>query len=66
MFYSVLLLRERQAKLDELRTKKSEYQPGVWNVNTVLLGGLGKDPPLEGKQTCQLISRMGYVEIKAE
>lgn len=32
-----------------MKTQKNEYKEGFWNVNTVLLGGLGKDPVLEGK-----------------
>ena len=32
-----------------MKTQKNEYKEGFWNVNTVLLGGLGKDPILEGK-----------------
>lgn len=39
---------QRVKKLSELRTKKQEYTPGLWNAQTVLLGGLGKDPNVEG------------------
>lgn len=35
-------------KLQEIRAIKSEYKEGFWNANSVLLGGLGKDPELEG------------------
>ena len=34
--------------MEELKTQKAEYTPGLWNVNTVLMGGLGNDPELEG------------------
>lgn len=27
---------------------KQKYVPGFWNVNTIRMGGLGKDPELEG------------------
>jgi hypothetical protein len=27
-----------------LKKDKFTYEPGVWNANTVLLGGLGKEP----------------------
>ena len=40
---------EREKKLQELRSRKSEYTEGMWNVNSVLMGGLGNDPQLEGK-----------------
>lgn len=29
---------------------KTEYQAGMWNVNTVMLGGLGRDPQLDKGQ----------------
>lgn len=39
---------EKIRKLNEMRVKKQEYTTGQWNVQTVLLGGLGKDPDVEG------------------
>ncbi|XP_072166593.1 coiled-coil domain-containing protein 87-like [Diadema setosum] len=39
--------RDREAKLDELRQQKNEFVPGQWNVGSIMLGGLGKDPELE-------------------
>lgn len=36
-------------KLNEMRSKKQEYTSGMWNAQTVLLGGLGKDPDVEGR-----------------
>ncbi|KAG7456228.1 hypothetical protein MATL_G00249550 [Megalops atlanticus] len=39
--------RQRRQKIDALRHKKQEFAAGVWNVNSVLLGGLGKDPAPE-------------------
>lgn len=41
--------RERERKRAELKSLKSEYNPGVWNVNSVLLGGLGNEPDVNGK-----------------
>lgn len=38
--------RERERKMEELRAVKTEYKQGLWNVNSVLMGGLGKDPTL--------------------
>lgn len=38
--------RERDRKMDELRAVKNEFKEGLWNVNSVLMGGLGKDPLL--------------------
>lgn len=40
-------LREREKLINELKKQKLQYEPGVWNTQTVLLGGLGKDPELE-------------------
>ncbi|ESP00590.1 hypothetical protein LOTGIDRAFT_157869 [Lottia gigantea] len=39
--------KERQEKRKELQKEKEEYNSGYWNVKTVLLGGLGRDPLLD-------------------
>lgn len=39
---------QRKVKLSELRAKKQEYVPGMWNTQAVFLGGLGQDPDVEG------------------
>ncbi|XP_026866912.2 coiled-coil domain-containing protein 87 isoform X2 [Electrophorus electricus] len=39
--------RRQLAKTDALRRHKQAYTPGLWNVNSVLLGGLGKEPALD-------------------
>ncbi|XP_071795069.1 coiled-coil domain-containing protein 87-like [Asterias amurensis] len=42
--------RERQERMQELKTQKTEFQSGMWNVNAILMGGLGKDPELEDEE----------------
>ncbi|XP_071373215.1 coiled-coil domain-containing protein 87 [Centroberyx affinis] len=42
-------LKRRREKMEALKRKKQEYVTGMWNVNSVLLGGLWKDPTLEGR-----------------
>lgn len=49
--------KEKEKKMSELKTIKSEYKEGFWNVNTVLMGGLGKDPNLEGEDDGLLSAR---------
>ena len=44
-----MLFREHERKMVNLRSQKNEFKEGFWNVNSVMLGGLGKDPHLEGK-----------------
>ncbi|XP_073507547.1 coiled-coil domain-containing protein 87 [Phyllobates terribilis] len=39
--------RKRDKKLADLREQKQRYLPGMWNVNSVMLGGLGSEPPLQ-------------------
>nr|XP_055046557.1 coiled-coil domain-containing protein 87 isoform X2 [Misgurnus anguillicaudatus] len=39
--------RRQQERINLLRKVKQEYVPGFWNVNTIQMGGLGKDPELE-------------------
>ncbi|XP_066525184.1 coiled-coil domain-containing protein 87 isoform X2 [Hoplias malabaricus] len=36
-------IRRQQEKIDALRREKQAYQSGLWNVNTVLMGGLWKE-----------------------
>ncbi|CAH1796761.1 unnamed protein product [Owenia fusiformis] len=42
--------REKEEQIEEMRKQKKEYEPGMWNVNSVLLGGLGKDPADEEEE----------------
>jgi hypothetical protein len=30
--------------IHDMKIKKSQYEKGVWNPNSLFLGGLGKDP----------------------
>lgn len=50
--HAISIHREREKKLAELKSIKTEYQPGVWNVNAILLGGLGNEPDVDGKLLC--------------
>lgn len=34
----------KQKRRMNLLQQKATYTPGLWNTNTVMLGGLGKDP----------------------
>ena len=34
--------------MKRLREKKQAFKGGMWNVNTVAMGGLGEDPELRG------------------
>ena len=36
--------RAKELRRQQRYSDKSHYQPGVWNVNTVMMGGLGADP----------------------
>lgn len=44
------LEKEKEKKLEALKVQKSEFQEGFWNVNSVMLGGLGKDPVIEEEE----------------
>lgn len=39
--------RQREKKIADLRAEKQSYSPGMWNVNSIMLGGLGSDPPVQ-------------------
>ena len=45
-----MFLREKERMRLETLQQKNSYISGQWNVNTVLMGGLGKDPDNEGKK----------------
>ncbi|XP_059843508.1 coiled-coil domain-containing protein 87 [Hypanus sabinus] len=38
------LKREEEMELTEIRLVKEEFVTGTWNINTIMLGGLGKEP----------------------
>ncbi|XP_053575230.1 coiled-coil domain-containing protein 87 [Bombina bombina] len=42
--------RERTKKIADLRAQKQNQIPGMWNVNSILLGGLGTDPVLSDEE----------------
>lgn len=42
--------KEKEKKLEALKAQKVEFQEGFWNVNSVMLGGLGKDPVIEEEE----------------
>jgi len=47
--WPAICCREREKQLDKLTEKKYSYTAGQWNVNTVSMGGLGKDPDLSAE-----------------
>ena len=42
----VYFCREKELRRQQRYCDKSHYEHGVWNVNTVMMGGLGGDPDL--------------------
>eukprot|EP00116_Pleurobrachia_bachei_P000369 sb/3460631/ len=45
----VVVLRERREQvLSEMRAQKELFQEGYWNANSILMGGLGRDPEVDG------------------
>ena len=39
--------KEKESLIDELKKRKTSYETGVWNAQSILLGGLGKEPLLD-------------------
>ena len=60
-YHALCVSRELDAKLAELRSQKTEYKEGYWNCNTILIGGLGKDPVIEGKQLVPHVTQLTFV-----
>uniref|UniRef100_W5LAR7 Coiled-coil domain containing 87 n=1 Tax=Astyanax mexicanus TaxID=7994 RepID=W5LAR7_ASTMX len=53
-------IRKQQEKIDALKRQKEAYQSGFWNANTVLMGGLWKEPvPDEAKETDEGVLHVG-------
>jgi hypothetical protein len=44
-------LQAKQAKWEERYREKTQFQQGLWNVNTVMMGGLGGDPHSSGSSS---------------
>ena len=44
--YIPCLCRAKELRRQQWYRDKSRFEPGVWNVNTVIMGGLGGDPEL--------------------
>ncbi|KAM4676010.1 LOW QUALITY PROTEIN: coiled-coil domain-containing protein 87 [Discoglossus pictus] len=42
--------RKREKKIADLRAEKQNHIPGMWNINSVMLGGLGRDPVLSDEE----------------
>ncbi|XP_050963361.1 coiled-coil domain-containing protein 87 [Labeo rohita] len=41
--------RRQQERIRSLRRQKQEFVPGFWNINTIEMGGLGREPELDEK-----------------
>ena len=44
MVHRLSTCRAKHLKCEERHRRKNQYEEGMWNVNTVLMGGLGGDP----------------------
>lgn len=42
--------RKHQERIDSLRRRKQEFVPGFWNINTIEMGGLGREPELDERK----------------
>ena len=52
--YGEFACRKREEFMRDVRAKKENFVPGLWNVNVVRLGGLGKLPDKMGEQALYL------------
>ncbi|XP_026085076.1 coiled-coil domain-containing protein 87 [Carassius auratus] len=41
--------RRQQERISSLRRQKQEFVPGFWNINTIAMGGLGREPEMDEK-----------------
>ncbi|XP_056312352.1 coiled-coil domain-containing protein 87 [Danio aesculapii] len=42
--------RKQQERFDSLRRRKQEFVPGFWNINTIEMGGLGREPKVDERK----------------
>lgn len=61
----VVSFREKLEKLKELREEKNKFSAGMWNVNSVMMGGLGRDPDVEGEEE-DVVDRQSKATSEAE
>lgn len=58
-------LEERKAdRLKQMRDQKKQYTPGEWNVQAVMLGGLGRDPDLQDDEVTTKIKTAMRQEVQ--
>jgi len=50
----------------EMKKRKSAYEPGVWNPDSVLLGGLGNEPEPDMENDPILKLRKNIEEAKSK
>ncbi|CAF1090577.1 unnamed protein product, partial [Didymodactylos carnosus] len=43
-------IKEREQKIEELKTRKNKFEQGIWNAETIFLGGLGNEPFLPASE----------------
>ncbi|XP_041059046.1 coiled-coil domain-containing protein 87 [Carcharodon carcharias] len=56
------LKRKDEMEIAEMRLVKEEFTAGSWNINTVMIGGLGKEPPSEvAKEYVEIQKQLGKV-----
>ncbi|XP_077988772.1 coiled-coil domain-containing protein 87-like isoform X2 [Glandiceps talaboti] len=49
-------MKERQEKVNVMKQEKTAFTPGTWNVNSILMGGLGKDPEVEIEEDEEVVT----------
>lgn len=49
----LFVYRAKEARWRKLQEKKSCYEAGTWNVNAVMMGGLGGDPETSSSEEGQ-------------
>ena len=59
----MLLHRAKRAKYAEHYRRKNRYEQGMWNVNTVMMGGLGGDPRSSGSSSEEGTCRSYYMYV---
>eukprot|EP00062_Callorhinchus_milii_P021598 gi/632978493/ref/XP_007905942.1/ PREDICTED: coiled-coil domain-containing protein 87 isoform X2 [Callorhinchus milii] len=56
--------RQEELKIADILSQKQEFVAGTWNINTVMLGGLGKDPNLKDDWEAQEITPEKIKELE--
>ncbi len=62
-YLSVISSRRQLERFSSLRRQKQEFVPGFWNINTIQMGGLAREPELDGMLYFSLKNTVTFMKL---